>query len=262
MQPQQPHQPKHRQKEFLLLGREVKLLALLIIALFATGTIGYSIIHRQSLKDGFYNTLETFAFEHQEESTSIGKFFQLFLLAFGVIILWFAIWTSLDLTLEGKFQDYFEGVKMMKKVKRLKNHYIICGGGRVGSHIADMLKHQKKNYVIIDKDEFVVTSLSKKGYLSIEGDVTEEKTLLDAGLHHAKALISVLPETEKNILVVLTARELRPDIKIYSRADREDLVKKLQNAGADLIVLPEVVCAREIVNEIHKDSSAARKVIG
>ena len=141
----------------------------------------------------------------------------------------------------------------MKKVRQLRNHYIICGGGRVGSHVADLLMQQHKKYVIVDRDDSLVRHLQSQGYVATEGDAMDEKNLREMGLLHAKALIAVLPEIEKNILTVLTAREVRPDIPIYARADRPHMVKKLKNAGANHIVMPEVVCAEEIMHEIAKE---------
>ena len=140
----------------------------------------------------------------------------------------------------------------MNQIKKLKNHYIICGGGRVGYHIAELLKKQNKKCVILEKDEFAINQLRKKGFLVYEGDSLEEDTLKEVNIKSAKALISVLPESEKNVLVILTAKELNKDLKIYARSHKEEYIKKMKKAGADFVVTPEISCAQEIIKLCKK----------
>src|SRR3989344_3009625 len=201
-------------------SKQMKLIVAIIIGLLLFGTIGYMFLQDVGFWQGFVYTLETLAFEHKSDQTFVGKTFQLILLVVGVIILWACVWTMFEFMIEGKFNQYFQQVRIMKKVNELRKHYLICGGGRVGSHVADLLKIQHKKYVIMEHDESLVNDLQRKGYVTIEGDAMEEKNLLSAGILHAQALIVVLPEIEKNIFTILTARELRPDLVIYARADR------------------------------------------
>ncbi|HLD04741.1 MAG TPA: NAD(P)-binding protein [Candidatus Nanoarchaeia archaeon] len=240
-------------------SKQMKLILLIIIGLLLFGTIGYMLLQNVGFWQGFIYTLETFAFEHETNHTVVGKMFQLILLVVGVIILWACVWTMFEFMIEGKFNQYFQQVRIMKKVNELRKHYLICGGGRVGSHVADLLKIQHKKYVIMEREETLVNDLQRNGYTAMEGDAMEEKDLVSAGLLHAQALIVVLPEIEKNIFTILTARELRPDLVIYARADRPHMVKKLKNAGAKHIVLPEMVCAEEIVHEIAKEEGNVKR---
>jgi len=225
---------------------------MLILALFVLGTLGYMLAENLSFKEAFVATVETLAFAHEETTTLLGRIVQLSLLLFGGVILWFSVWTSFDLVLEGQFEDYFQKVSMMRQIKKIKNHYLICGAGRVGMYVAEDLKKKGEKYLVVDKNPILVSEIHKRGLLALEGDVLDEDILLSAGLMHAKALVAVLPETEKNILIVLTVREHRPDIKIYARAEKRDLIKKLKKAGADYIVMPELIGAEEILNEIKK----------
>lgn len=227
----------------------LSLIALLILG----GTAGYMYAKQVDFVTALVYTFETLALLHQRETVPIDMAVQIAVTLLGVIVLWWALWTSLDLLIEGRFQEYFKRVSMMKKAKRLAKHYIICGGGRVGAHIAELLKENKHEYVIIEREEPVVNDLHRKGYNVIEGDVMDESVLVDAGIKKAEALITVLPETEKNILVTLTAKEIRPDLKVYARADRKEFVKKLRNAGADFIVIPELLTAEEITKELFKE---------
>ncbi len=144
-------------------SKQMKLIVVIIIGLLLFGTIGYMLLQGVGFWQGFIYTLETFAFEHQTDHSIIGKIFQLALLVIGVIILWACVWTMFEFMIEGKFNQYFQQVRIMRKIKELRKHYIICGGGRVGSHVADLLKPQHKKYVIMEREEALVNDLQRQG---------------------------------------------------------------------------------------------------
>ncbi|MDO8555623.1 MAG: NAD-binding protein [Nanoarchaeota archaeon] len=236
-------------ESFFYVSKEVKVLAAMFVAVFVLGTIGYAFAYEVSFLDGLMLTFDTLTYA-EDKGEGFARVIQVVLHIFGVVIIWAALWTSFDLMIQGQFSKYFSGVRMMDKIKKLKNHYIICGGGRVGEHVAELLTQKKKSFVMIERKDGLSDSLSKRSYLIVSGDALDEEALIEAGVRHAKAVISVLPETEKNILVSLTAKELNPKIKIYSRADKREYVKKLQKAGADFVSMPEYSCAEEIVDKI------------
>lgn len=231
--------------------RALKLFATAIGLLFLTGTISYIIIAKTSIQNAFMLTLETLALMDIPEMGLAGKFLRIFLMLFGVIMIWWITWSTFDMAIQGHLENYFKRVKKMEMAKKLTNHYIICGAGRVGSHVAELLQKENKQYIIIERDEFLVHDLEKKGFHVIEGDALDEQTLKNCGIGNAKAVIAVLPETEKNILIILTARDLNPKIKIYARSNKKELNKKLKHAGADYIVNPELTGAEEIVHQIN-----------
>lgn len=135
----------------------------------------------------------------------------------------------------------------------MKNHYIIAGGGKVGDEIARSLTKQKKHHVIIDKDMSRVKILRKEGYKAIEGDITEEKTLIKAKIKEAKTLIITSPHTETNLLVTLLARELNKNLNIYVRADKPEYESVLQKAGAKKVIIPEISAAKDMFSTILID---------
>ncbi len=243
--------PKHYSAELFPLSKEIKVLIAMILGTIIIGSIGYALILKITPWQGFIQTIETLAFISEYEYTGLAKALHLIILLFGVIIIWFALWSSFDLMIQGQFKKYFSGVRMMDKIKKMSNHYIICGGGRVGEHIAEILAKKKKKFVIVERENELRDEIVREGYPLVKGDALDEETLLDAGAKKAVAVISVLPETEKNILVTLTARELNPSVKIYARADKKEYVKKLHKAGADFVSLPEVSCAEEIGSKIE-----------
>lgn len=236
-------------EEVFHIKKEIRTLAIIFLLIIIIGIIGFMIIKNFNFNDAFMLTIETLALSHKEEQGA-SRALQLFLLTFGVILVWFIIWTTFDLVLEGHFKKYYSGVKNMDKIKKLKDHYIICGAGRVGENIVKLLKSKKKNFVLLEKNAEVAREMQEKGYLTIQGPSVEEETLIKAGIKKAKYLIACTGDDAKNILIILTARELNPDIEISARANEELMVKKLKRAGAKHIFLPELLGAKEAINEL------------
>jgi len=239
-----------KKKKDGILPHQFRWLLFLLVSLFIIGTLGYTLIKSVPLKQGLVMTLETLSFSSEEATSAIERALQLFLLLFGTFILWFTLWGMFDFILEGKFNDYFGKVKMMKNIQKLRNHYIICGAGRVGICVAKELKSKGKDVVIAERDPALAEKLAEKGYLVVQGTSTDEDTLIKAGIKYARYLVAATGDDGKNILIILTAKELNPDIKIGARATTESIIPKLKHAGADYIVLPEVIGGIQLVEEM------------
>ena len=240
-----------KKKEGLNSRKRIIIIAALFIFIFGFGIFGFYMTDNQSLSQGFISTLEVLSFSYHDNLEGLAKAVKISLSLFGVVFFWLALGESFNIAVESNFINHF-GEDNMNQIKKLKNHYIVCGGGRVGHHLAELLRKEKKTYVIVEKDEFNINQLRKKGYLVYEGDSLEEETLKDVNVKNAKALMSVLPESEKNILVILTAKELNKNIKIYARSNKEEYIKKMKKAGADFVVTPEISCAEELISLSHK----------
>lgn len=251
-----------KKPNFFAVPKQLKIMLYLILSIIVLGVAGHMIIYQVGFIEAISLTFSSLAYLESPapEYGLAARLLYMFLVVLGAIVIWFVLWTFFDLIVAGEFSEYYSRVNMMKKMKKTRNHYIICGGGRVGTHIADILKEKHKKYVVIEKDETTVAELSKKRIIAIDADVLEETTLLDAGLANAKAIIAVLPETEKNIMITLTAKEHRPDITVYARADKSEFIKKLKKAGADYIVMPELVCAEEIIDDVEKHENGKKHV--
>ena len=240
-------------KEIFNIRKEIRILIFIFIGILIIGTIGFVILKQVSLWQGFILTLETLSFLYQEESGSV-KALQVFLLFIGVVLVWFIMWTTLDLVLEGNFQKYYHGVRNMNKIKKLNNHYIICGAGRVGENIAKKLAENKKDYLLIEKNLEVANDMQEKGYLTLHGASVEEETLLKAQIKRARYLVACTGDDAKNILIILTAKELNPRINILTRANEESMVNKLRRAGATYVFLPELLGANEVIKRLNLNS--------
>ncbi|MEM4230281.1 MAG: NAD(P)-binding protein [Candidatus Pacearchaeota archaeon] len=232
--------------------RKIKIFILILFLLLTFGTFSFKLIKKTTIKESFIRTLESFAFIFHEEA-GLGKALEIFLAIFGVFLIWWIFWSFFDIALEGLLTEYLKTSWFFSKLRKMKNHYIIAGGGRVGEEIAKNLSKFKKNYVIVEKDETKVNKLKKKGFYVIQGDVEDPETdiLKKTNIKQANALILAMPETEKNLLVTLMAKEINPNIEIYARADNPAFVSKLKKAGAKLVVVPEIAAAQKFIQEIQ-----------
>jgi len=145
------------------------------------------------------------------------------------------------------------GILMKARLSSIKNHYIICGAGRVGTHAAEKLKTVGKKVVIIENDCARAEFMKNRGYMVIEGDCMNEETLEKAQIRAAKGILACTGEDNKNVFVVLTAKDLNPKIKIATRVNDQKSKGEFERAGADIIVAPEVTGGFELADKIVKD---------
>ena len=236
-------------EELNQLPRKIALFLGLIVFLLLVGMIGFKIILQSSFSSAFITTLESFALLYHAESGA-AKIFGIFITLFGVILFWWILWSLFDMVSEGSIREYLKISDFLNRLRKMREHYIIAGGGRVGEVIAADLIKTKKSYVIIEKEEPVISKLKKQGFFVMHGDVTDENVLKQARIKEAKAIILAMPETEKNLLVTMMARELNPQIEIYARADKPAFVSKLKKAGAKIVIVPEIVAAEKFLHAL------------
>ncbi|MEM4248010.1 MAG: NAD(P)-binding protein [Candidatus Nanoarchaeia archaeon] len=222
---------------------QAKVLVGLIVAILLIGTIGFGVTMDMQPTGAFVTTLHLLAkgAPPELELTGAAAWLETFLHLLGAIIIWFAVWTAFDLTIEGKFGEVLKEVKTMNQIRNLHNHYIICGVGRVGKHIGERLEKAGKTVVYIEKDKDTVTRLRSKNALVIDVGPIDGRVLADAGIQNAEGIAVSLGDDGKNLLLVLEARELNPNIRIAARVNDAKLVPKFKRAGADYIILPEAL---------------------
>ena len=177
----------------------------------------------------------------------------LILSTLGVVVNFYIIYILIELVLEGRMKSMIIGVRKMKNITQLKNHYIVCGGGRVGLNVAKELNQSGKKVVVIEKNPELIEKIERTGVLVMKGDALDDHTLKTAGLERAKFLVACLDNDGDNILLTLTAKEMNPQIRIGARAKEELIVKKLYHAGAEYVVLPEIVGGIQLAKSITKD---------
>lgn len=142
------------------------------------------------------------------------------------------------------------GILMKVNLSSVKDHYIVCGAGRVGVHVAEKLKRSGKKIVVIESDPERAESMIDKGYTVIEGDCVNEELLEKARIRKAKGLIACTAEDQKNVFLVLTAKDMNPKIKVATRVNDQKAKDEFKRAGADVIVAPEVTGGYELADKI------------
>jgi voltage-gated potassium channel len=138
----------------------------------------------------------------------------------------------------------------MKKPESLEGHVIVCGYGKIGEKVCEVLEQSKKEYLVIDQNPTIAKLLREMRINVIEGDATHSRVLKMAGIEKAKGLVTTFGNDTNNVFVILTARELNPNLLIASRAVSEEVVSKMHRAGAGIVVLPEVIGGMELGKEI------------
>ena len=171
----------------------------------------------------------------------------------GEVLAFYVFYILIEFLLSGEFNKKLGGVKDMRRVRGLKNHIIVCGGGRVGRNVCLKLKEGKQGIVVIDKDESRVAKLKRDGFHALLGDANDESVLKQAGVEHAHSLAAVIGDDGDNLLTILTAKELNPDLSVAARANDENIVSKLKHAGAEVVILPEVVGGLKLANALMGD---------
>jgi voltage-gated potassium channel len=132
-------------------------------------------------------------------------------------------------------------------LNKLKNHTIVCGYGRMGRHVVDELRAQHMPFVVLELDPEKVQQISRLGYPALHGDASNEENLSAARIEHAHSLVTAASTDAENVFIVLTARSMRPDILIVSRANEDGSEEKLRRAGATRVLLPYRISGRRMV---------------
>jgi len=223
------------------LRKKMILSLVLLISVVAFGTCGYIFIEEWNFWDSFYMTvitLTTVGYREVHDLSRAGQIFTVILLIGGVGTVLYALSSGAKVLIEGELQEVFGRKRVEKKLKDLKDHYIICGFGRMGKIIAKELNHAQLKFVVIEKNEFTIDPDDKEKMFVIQGDATRDDLLKKVGIEKAKCLISVLPTDAENLYVVLSARGMNPDLLIVARAGEEGSEQKLLRAGADRVVSP------------------------
>lgn len=235
----------------------------LLVAIIIIGTVGYwSMTGQQySLLDTFYMTLITISTIGFGEVIDISlipaaRVFTIFIAIAGIGVLFYIITNLTALLVEGELTKSFRRGKMEKKARDLQDHFVICGSGGLGQHIAAELTATRRPYVIIDNDKEAIEKILETGKdkVVIEGDATDNSTLEKAGIDKARGLFSALGDDNHNLVVTLTARQLNPRIRVVTRCNDLKNSDKMLKAGADRIISPFLIGGLRMASEMIRPS--------
>ena len=233
-----------------LIGRNLTRSLLALAALMAVGILGYMRIEGWSLLDAVYMTIVTFTtvgYDEVRPLSSAGRVFNMFMMVVGVAVMLYILTSVVQIVVEEEIlRTLFRRRRMRTQLAKLRNHFIVCGFGRVGREVALTLQRESVPLVVMDRDPEVLTEAEELGILSIEGDPTRDEDLLLVRVMEASGLVAAVGTDTDNVYITLTARGLNPNLRIVARAVRDDAEDKLQRAGADVVVSPHAIGGRHM----------------
>lgn len=197
-------------------------------------------------------TITTIGFGEIHPLTQEGRVFTLILIVSGLGIVGHTIVAASRWLIEGEVEKVITRRRSMKAIEKINNHYVICGFGRMGSFVCHQFHMRGIPFVVVENNPEVQDKISQAGYFLSPGNATEEEILIAAKIKAAKGLVSVLDSDASNVYVVLTARELNPNLEIIARAGEEDAEKKLLRAGANRVISPYHIGGMRMVMSILK----------
>ncbi len=217
----------------------------LITFITVSGTMGYMMIEGWRFVDALYMTIitiSTVGYGEVHNLTEYGKLFTAFLIVSSFGTFAYAITTLTRYFIGGEYKRYIKEYRVMKETRKIHDHVIICGFGRVGMQVAMDLYEAGQDFVILEKDEEVIEHWSSHDeYLFVKGDSTDDEVLERAGIKSARAVITCMPKDADNIYVVLASREKNQNVLIVSRASLNTSVSKLRMAGANNVIMPDSI---------------------
>ena len=218
----------------------------LLIGILTCGTLGYYFFEAMTLFESFYMTLitiSTVGFSEIKPLTPPGRIITIFIIVTGISVGTYTIGMLVRILIEGELREMFGRKKLEKQISELKNHFIICGFGRIGKIVCQELHADNIDFIAIEQDASAVEELERKGYPYLQMDATSEEALTRAGIMKAKGIVTAVQSDADNVFITLTAKGLRPDIFVLSRSSDEKNEDKLRRAGANRVVSPYLIGA-------------------
>lgn len=250
------------------LKKEILLAVGLLMLVMLLGTVGYRIIAGTEVTwvDCAYMTIITIASVGYGEIFDLsqnpaGRVFTMFLIVAGVggYMYFISIFTAV--VLEGNLLEVFRRRKMIEALKRVEDHYILCGCGETGMHIAKEFHQTKRPLVVIENNKHRMESIQQEihnpHFFWIEGDATDDDNLVMAGAARARGLIACLPEDKDNLVITLSANQLNEQLRIISRCKDSRMIGKLIRSGAASVVSPNLIGGMRMVSEMVRPAAVS-----
>ncbi len=226
---------------------------LLLFATLLTGTLGFHYLEGWTVVESFYatvTTLSTVGYGDFSPHSKEGMIFTVFLIIVGVGTMLYTMGLIAETMIEGRIKIILGKGKLEKMIEKMKGHYIICGCDRIGHLICQELAEEKVPFVVVDNNQETIQKIAEEGFVYVKGDATLNKTLLAAGIKSAKGIVGVLPSDAENLYVILTAKELNPDIFMLARCEDEESEHRMLRAGADRVMSPYALGAMRMAMSI------------
>jgi voltage-gated potassium channel len=213
--------------------------------------LGYWLIEDWSISEALFMTVitvTTIGYGEVRPLSPEGRLFTIALILIGVATFTYTLSQTAELFLAEDVLIRIRDRRRRNVLKKLNNHTIICGFGRLGSSLTKELQTRNSALVVIDSDDKAIETCTTNGIPCLQGSATDEQILREAGIDRASALVTVTPSDAENVFIVLTARSINPKLQIISRCDSASSIPKLEKAGADKVISPHAITGRRIAH--------------
>ena len=218
--------------------------------LFFLGAIGYRFTEGWDWGDCLWMvliTVSTIGFGEVQPLSPEGRIVTLLIIVAGLIFVQFTFQKAVRLFELGYFQRVNE-LRFKRILRKMKDHVILCGYGRVGQEISKQIKTQNIPIIVVENDTDRKKIAEENGLEVLFADATLDETLNLAGLNTCKSLVVTLPNDAANLYVVLSAKSIRNSVKVIARAGTEESASKLRLAGANIVVSPYIAAGRAMAS--------------
>ncbi len=229
--------------------RRFRLAAVLLGIVVVVGVAGYMLINGWSLLDSFYMviiTISTVGYSEVGPQGTAGRLFTSGLIVVGVGTMLYGFGVFAETLADNAFGRYRRERQLQRDLDQLRDHFIICGYGRIGTQIVEEFEDHEVPYVVIDQTDEALARIRAEGKLHIEGDASKEDILKQAGIERARGLVSAVDSDERAVYIVLAARAFNPKLYIVARAGRPDSIRRLELAGATRTISPYVMAGHRM----------------
>ena len=229
------------------------IIAGLILAMLAIGTVGFKMIEGWTVFDAFYMTLITITTVGYQELHPLsvpGRVFNSVLIFFGVSAMFFAVGALTQTVIELELQQRFGKRRRERLISQLNDHFIVCGFGRVGRNASYELQRANVPFLVVDRNQERVSRAAEAGMQATVADATNDDDLRKAGVLRARGLIAALPSDAENLFIILSAKTLNPKLMVVTRASEEQAEEKLRRAGADTVFAPYTMAGRRLAHSL------------
>lgn len=224
-------------------------LGVFLLAIVTMGTAWYALVEGFGFEDGLYMaviSITTVGYGEVRPLDASGRAFTIGYLLVGVGVLFYVVTVEVETVIVGGVAEAFGLRRNRGKVRRMNDHVIICGFGRVGSEIVEMLSVRGIPHVVVDIEAAAMSTIAGKHAATVVGDATQELTLREAGVERARTLIAAADSDVQNTYIVLTARAMNPNLVIVARAGSDSAERRLRAAGANSVVSPYQIGGRRM----------------
>jgi voltage-gated potassium channel len=233
--------------------------SLAIVGTIIFGAIGFKLFEGWTWLESLYlatQTVTTVGYGDVPPKTSAGRIFAILFMLIGAGTVLYALTALAQAVIQSEIIEALDFRRKTKEMERMKNHFIVCGAGRVGRRIIRNLQKENLQFVVIERDEKKLAEFENEKLHILIADATLEENLIHAGVKHAKGLATCLPDDAANVYVVLTARGINENLHIVARAVEEQAEPKLIRAGASRVVAPTIIGSQSMARALLKPAIA------